>query len=57
MKKRILTTVLWATIFFVVFVALKYFFTGGDWLKESLDFVIPSTFGFFIGYGYGQDED
>ena len=57
MGKQILTTLRWTVILFVLLAALKYF-TGVDgWLMETLDWVIPSAVGYFLGYGQARRDE
>lgn len=56
MGEQISTTLVWAVILFVLLAALKYF-TGVDgWLMETLNWVIPSAVGYFLGYGQARRD-
>ena len=57
MGEQILTTLGWTVILFVILAALKYF-TGVDgWLMETLNWVIPSAVGYFLGYGQARRDE
>lgn len=57
MGKQILTTLGWTVIFFVLLPGMKYS-TGVDgWLMETLNWVIPSAVGYFLGYGQARRDE
>lgn len=57
MGEQILTTLGWTVILFILLGALKYF-TGVDcWLVETLNLVIPSAVGYFLGYGQARRDE
>ena len=57
MGRQIVTTIGWATILFVLLAVIKYF-TGVDgWLMETLNWVIPSAVGYFLGYGQARKDE
>ena len=57
MGKQIVSTLVWTVILFILLGALKYF-TGVDgWLEETLNWVIPSAVGYFLGYGQARGDE
>lgn len=57
MGKQILRTLEWTVIVFVLLAGVKYF-TGVDgWLMETLNWVIPSAVGYFLGYGQARRDE
>lgn len=57
MGKQILTTLGWTVIFFVLLAGMKYS-TGVDgWLMETLNWIIPSAVGYFLGYGQARRDE
>ena len=50
MGKCILYTVVFTVTLFVIFAAQRYFTGDEDWLIETLEWVIPSAVGYFLGY-------
>ena len=57
MGKQILTTLGWTVIVFVLLAGGEYF-TGVDgWLMETLNWVIPSAVGYFLGYGQARRDE
>ena len=56
MDKQTLTTLSWATILFILLAAVKYFEGVDDWLMETLNWVIPSAVGYFLGYGQARRD-
>ena len=57
MGKCILNTIVWTVILFVLLAALKYFTGVEDWLMKTLEWVIPSAVGYFLGYWQAQRDD
>ena len=57
MDKQTLTTLSWATILFILLAAVKYFEGVDDWLMETLNWVIPSAVGYFLGYGQARRNE
>ncbi len=57
MGKQILTTLGWTVILFVILAALKYFKGVDGWLMETLNWVIPSAVGYFLGYGQARSDE
>lgn len=54
MGRQILTTLMWTAILFVLCAVFSYFTKGGEWLAKTLEWVIPSAVGFFLGYGQAK---
>lgn len=57
MGKQILTSLGWTAILFVLMALIKYFTGVDNWLVDTLDWVIPSGVGYFLGYGQGRRDE
>lgn len=57
MGKQILATLVWTIISFVLLAAIKYFIGVDGWLMETLNWVVPSAVGYFLGYGQARREE
>ena len=56
MGKQILTTLGWTVILFIVHGAVTYFTNVDGWFVATLNWVIPSAVGFFMGYGQARSD-
>ena len=57
MGKAILNTIGFTVIVFVPLAAIKYFTGVEDWLMKTLEWVIPSASGYFLGYWQAQRDE
>ena len=57
MDRCILSSICWTVILFVILAAIKYFMGVNGWLMETLNWVIPSAVGYFLGYRQGQRDE
>ncbi len=56
MSKRILSTICWTVILFLFLAVTRFCVDSENWLKETIDWVIPAAIGYFIGYGHGHRQ-
>ena len=56
-KKQIVNTIGWTVILFVLLATYRYFTGVDNWLEETLNWVIPSTVGYFLGYGQANKDE
>ena len=56
-SKAILITIIYTVILFVIIGLINYFTGVEDWLIKTLDWVILSAFGYFLGYLQAQNEN
>ncbi len=57
MGKQILATIVWAVITFIILAAVKYFTKVDSWLMNTLNWVVPSAVGYFLGYGQARIDE
>lgn len=56
MGKRIFNALGWSVTVFIVMSLGNYFSGNVEWLSDTINWIIPSGFGFFCGYWQAQRD-